>query len=61
MQKKIGVINPNQTGSAFNFPILIESYANNGLVGVFLFSIIFLFLLFLLNYLIVKIDNNTLK
>ena len=59
--KKIGVINPNQTGSAFNFPILIESYANNGLVGVFLFSIIFSFLLFLLNYLIVKIDNNTFK
>ena len=33
--KKIGVINPNQTGSAFNFPILIGSYANNGLVESF--------------------------
>jgi hypothetical protein len=59
--KKIGVIHPSQTGSAFNFPILIESYANNGLVGVFLFSIIFSLLLFSFNYLIVKIDNETFK
>ena len=59
--KKIGVIHPTQTGSAFNFPIFIESYANKGLIGVFLFSIFFSFLMFSLNYLIVKIDNDNFK
>ena len=60
IMQKIGVIHPTQTGSAFNFPIFIESYANKVDWCLFIFDI-FSFLMFSLNYLIVKIDNDNFK
>ena len=59
--QQIGVIAKTQMGSAFNFPILIESYANMGFIGVILFSIFFILFLFLFNYILVKIDSNAFR